>query len=116
MSIPQHVKDWGGIASAVIAITLLFGVVFERVPKNMRPASEQYVDDSVSPIEQLSLEAAKKGITWVNRQTEDESSAWSPEYIHEEACGNRARKTEGYFRTYERITGSKHPTEGGRCN
>jgi len=111
-------RAWTKWVAAAAGITVTLSVVdscLTRLPNSVKPASMQYVDDSVSPIEQLSLSDAKKGITWGVRNLADENSQFPPSYIHEELCGNLAKNTEGYYRTYQRITGAKHDTEGDRC-
>lgn len=115
MNISQRVKNWGGLASAVVAIILVGDKVAEYWPDSMTPASVEYVDESVSPIDQLSLSDASKGISWGNKQMASDESEYPPEYVHEALCGNRARNIEGYYRTYERVTGAKHPAEGSKC-
>lgn len=108
----QRIKDLGGVAAALTAVWLLWDKI--EVPDSMAPASKEYVNKKVEPLDQLSLDSAKKGITW-GLDASAEGSDWPPTYVHEELCGNQARKTEGYYRTYERIVGSKHPTEGNKC-
>ena len=109
----QQLKAWSWVVPTLVAFILLGEKIAEAWPDSMTPATVEYVDEAVSPIDQLALDSAKKGISWSLSNRSD--SQFPPTYVHEESCGNLARNTEGYYRTYERIAGAKHPTEGEYC-
>jgi len=109
-------EKWAGRVSALTILLAALGWAFGQFPKEIKPASERYVDEKVEPIDQLAYDSAVKGISWANDEKTINSGKYTAEYLHEQLCGNRKRKITGYYRTYERITGSKHPAEGARCD
>ncbi len=112
MNISQRVQKWGGLASAVIAVVLLGDKIAEWLPDSAKPASKQFVADTVEPIQQdtkASLyQLSVEGIAWAHAKQLETDSSYTPEYLREQLCGSEVTGFEGYYRIYKRATGTKH--------
>jgi len=110
------IKKYSWLPPMVIACWLLWDKI--DIPDYIDPVTEQELTVRVNPLEQSAnnsdYQMAVEGISWAARQGED--SQHSPEYVHEQLCGSMVTSFEGYYRTYQRVTGTKHPSEGEKCS
>jgi len=128
----QKMRSWSWIVPSLAASWLLLDKVTSvEVPDSITPATiervialDNEIRDELSiklaPLEQtarsLSYDAAVKGISWGLGELERMNRRHTDEYVHEQLCGNKITSVEGYYRMYERGTGSKHPTEANSCD
>jgi len=112
-------EKWAGRVSILGILGGALVWFISEIPKPWKPASEQYVEDRVIPVERDSkvsvYQIVVEGIAWGNRHLADPDSEHKPDYIHGQLCGNAMEGWEGYYRIFERVTGGKHHTEGARC-
>jgi len=131
----QKVKDWGGIAAAVAAIWLIVDKI--EVPDSIEPATVQEVENGdyatkqevlqqIEPLQQsaraVEHDLVLRNIPWAlnehKKHKDNKPSEYSKSEIHDYLCGNQFKGVEGEYRRYQRLTGSKHRTEGKKydCN
>jgi hypothetical protein len=94
----------------------------------MDPVNKAKLPDEIEPVMLQELVPMKKslnngdyqmaitGISWGQKHLANPDTKHSPEYLHEQLCGNKTIQFEGYYPMYSRVTGTAHVTEKGRCD
>tara|TARA_Y100000310_G_C20635070_1_gene790726 strand:- start:964 stop:1347 length:384 start_codon:yes stop_codon:yes gene_type:complete len=91
----------------------------DKIPDELEPVPVAEVNAKLTPIQRSlnnsDYDFAVTGISWGLEKLDESDPKYTPEYIHEQLCGNQAKNIEGYYPTYRRVTGTRHVSEGNRC-
>ncbi|GAF79342.1 unnamed protein product [marine sediment metagenome] len=90
-----------------------------KIPDEYEPVSVAEVNAKIAPVQRAAnnsdYDMATKGISWSRNKLGVDGDDYTEEYLHEQLCGNKIKNIEGYYPIYQRVTGTKHVTEGSRC-